>query len=148
MRNDQVGMIPHRENPYTRHNPGTVGPAIVIPEPVLTMADVDYMVREKLDQAARKARENTRREAERAWEEGFHRGRLAGREAEHGVFACEVMEVVRGNLNHVARQLHARADDPKTTIASEREYIANAAVAVDRAISRLQKLASTEGDRP
>lgn len=135
--NDQCGFVPSPANPYTDHSDQYRGP-VEVPEPVvLTMRDVDRMVRAKLDDARRESRAETRRECEQAWETGRWHGNAEGRQYERKRLTDAVNEVLQRRLGHTDRKLRERADKQRTTIAAEREFIAQIREEVSTAISRL-----------
>jgi flagellar biosynthesis/type III secretory pathway protein FliH len=127
--------IPQAENPYQAPN---VVSARTEPEPsVVTLRDVDRLVAAKLEDARQEAAEAQRRACLGAWEEGHARGIQQGYEGGYQARSASLQSVVRGQLNHIVRRLRGRAGQRKTTIAAEREFMADEAKRLERAIRDL-----------
>jgi hypothetical protein len=137
MPHDECAMALSHENPYAAPN---VVRRWHPPEPaVVTMRDLDRLVAARLDDARVEAAERERQACAAAWEEGRHAGFQAGSNSANEFMLERIERVVRGRLNHIARRLEQRGDQPKSTIAHEREVMRRDADELRVAIRELQE---------
>lgn len=140
MPHDLYAVAASPRNPYADH--GEAWPAPVPDPVVLTIRDLDRLVASRVAEADRQALDRERRACAQAWDEGHTAGRQNGyREGIQFVYE-RVTGILNGRLNHILRRLAERRDRPKSTIAHERDAIANEARELDIAIRELRAVGS------
>jgi hypothetical protein len=121
-------------NPYRQQDRDWLWREAEIPAPApLTVNDIEQLVSLKVTQK----REEWEREKQAACADAWDQGRDVG--VKDGVEARqrEVQEIVRRELQWVARRLEDRFDRRKTTIRAEREFIEDEAKKLRNVVFRL-----------
>jgi flagellar biosynthesis/type III secretory pathway protein FliH len=101
--------------------------------PGLTIEAVDRLLREAYVAGNRAG-------FSKGYENGHKSGRAQGRSEAEANAREHVESVIRGRLNHIERHLRERQEHSKTTIAAEREWAAQQAGELYRAIEALEAL--------
>lgn len=133
---DQQARIPHPSNPYVDHSDQYV--RVDVPEPpVLTLRDLERMVKARLDVERTDAATRQRMACHEAWERGREFGVRDGYQRAKDNIYRAVEEVANRHLNHDVRRLADRAERQRTTIKAEREFIADAHRYLKRSVEAL-----------
>lgn len=125
--------VAYSGNPYSGRPDECLEPH----QPALSLLDLDRLVAARLQDERRAAAERQRLACEAAWDEGHKVGYALGfadsaRELRH-----RIGDVLSRRLIHVERRLALRGEQPKSTIAHERELMAREAVELNAGIKEL-----------